>query len=199
MVHLLSILFILLSYLLGGLNAAILLCKYKGWEDPRLAGSKNPGATNMLRLHQAQAASIVLIFDLLKGTIPVYVGYWLGFSPIEVALIAMAACLGHIYPIYFQFKGGKAVATGLGCLLPLGMDLTGLLLITWLATLALTGFSSLAAIIAAIAAPFYIEMLKPEYTQAVSMLSILVVAKHIPNIRRLLTGKEKKIVNWKQK
>ena len=198
MIQQFHLLLILLAYLLGGLNGAILLCKFKGWKDPRLGGSSNPGATNMLRLHNQQAASIVLIFDLLKGTIPVYLAYWFGFSPFEIAFIGIAACLGHIYPVYFQFRGGKGVATGLGTLLPLGMDLTGLLLITWLATLALTGYSSLAAIITAIAAPFYIEMIKPEYTLGVAMLSFLIILMHIPNIRRLLAGKEKKIVNWKR-
>lgn len=198
MIQQFHILFILLAYLLGGLNGAILLCKLKGWADPRSDGSSNPGATNMLRLHNPQAASLVLIFDMIKGTIAVYAGFWLGFSPIEIAFIAVAACLGHIYPIYFQFKGGKGVATGLGVLLPLGMDLTGLILITWLATLALTGYSSLAAVVTAIAVPFYIEMIKPEYTQGATMLSFLIILKHIPNIKRLLTGKEKKIVNWKR-
>ena len=192
------ILFILLAYLIGGLNGAILLCKLKGWEDPRSGGSSNPGATNMLRLHNPQAASTVLIFDMLKGTIAVFAGYWLGFSPIEIAFMGVAACLGHIYPVYFQFKGGKGVATGLGVLLPLGMDLTGLILITWLATLALTGYSSLAAVVTAIAVPFYIEMIKPEYTQGVAMLSFLIILMHTSNIKRLLTGKEKKIVNWKR-
>ena len=198
MIQQFHLLFILLAYLLGGLNGAILLCQLKGWRDPRTAGSLNPGTTNILRLHNAQAASAVLIFDMLKGSIAVYAGYWLGFSPLEIAFIAAAACLGHIYPVYFKFKGGKGVATGLGALLPLGMDLTGLLLITWLVTVALSGYSSLAAIITAIAAPFYIEMIKPEYTQGVAMLSFIIVLKHIPNIRRLLAGKERKIVNWKQ-
>ena len=198
MIYFTTLLFILCSYFFGGLNGAILLCRLKGWPDPRTRGSKNPGTTNILRFHHAQAASAVLIFDLLKGTLPVYLAYFLGYSPVIIGLVGIATCLGHIYPPFFQFKGGKAVATGLGTLLPLGMDMTGLLVVTWLFTVAVSGYASLAAIVTAIAAPFFVEQIKPEYTTPVIMLSILIVLRHISNIRRLLTGKEKKIVNWKQ-
>ncbi len=198
MIILTTLLFIVCAYLFGGLNGAILLCRLKGWPDPRLQGSKNPGATNMLRLHHAQAASAVLIFDLLKGTLPVYLAYFLDYQPVTIGFIGIATCLGHIFPPYFQFKGGKAVATGLGTLLPLGMDMTGLLVLTWLLTIAISGYASLAAIVTAIAAPFFVEYIKPEYTTPVIMLSALILLRHISNIRRLLMGKEKKIVNWKQ-
>lgn len=198
MIILMTIAFSVSAYFLGGLNGAILLCRFKGWPDPRLHGSKNPGATNILRLHHAQAASLVLIFDLLKGTIPVYLAYFAGIPPIAIGFIGIATCLGHIFPPYFAFKGGKAVATGLGTLLPLGMDMTGLLIFTWLLTIALSGYASLAAIITAVMAPIFIENIKPEFTLPVLMLSCLIILRHISNIRRLLTGKEKKIVNWKQ-
>jgi glycerol-3-phosphate acyltransferase PlsY len=198
MIILTSLLFIICAYLIGGLNGAILLCRLKGWPDPRSQGSKNPGATNILRLHHAQAASSVLIFDVLKGTLPVYLAYFLHYQPIEIGFIGIATCLGHIFPPYFQFKGGKGVATGLGTLLPLGMDMTGLLLFTWLLSIAISGYASLAAIITAIAAPFFVEQIKPEYTTPVIMLSVLIVLRHISNIRRLLAGKEKKILHWKQ-
>lgn len=198
MIILTTLIFIVCAYFIGALNGAILLCKLKGWSDPRLHGSKNPGATNMLRLHHAQAASLVLIFDLLKGTLPVYLAYFIGLSPIELGFVGIAACLGHIFPPYFAFKGGKGVATGLGTLLPLGMDMTGLLVITWLLTIALSGYASLAAIITAIAAPIFAEYIKPEFTTPVLMLSSLIILRHASNIHRLLSGKEKKIVNWKQ-
>jgi len=198
MIYFTTFIFIMLAYLLGGLNGAILLCRLKGWSDPRLHGSKNPGATNILRLHHAQAASCVLIFDLVKGTIPVYSAYFIGLSPVAIGFVGMAACLGHIYPPFFQFKGGKAVATGLGTLLPLGMDMTGLLIVTWLFTVAVSGYASLAAIVTALGAPFYIAQIKPEYTAPVIMLSILIILRHASNIGRLLKGKEKKIVNWRQ-
>jgi len=186
------------AYFIGAFNGAILLCKIKGWPDPRLHGSKNPGATNILRLHHAQAASLVLIFDLLKGTLPVYIAYFSNIPPFAIGFVGIATCLGHIFPPYFGFKGGKAVATGLGTLLPLGMDMTGLLILTWLVTIALSGYASLAAIITAIAAPIFIEFIKPEFTLPVLMLSVLIILRHISNIHRLISGKEKKIVNWKQ-
>jgi len=198
MIILTTLLFIVISYLFGALNGAILLCRLKKWPDPRLHGSKNPGATNILRLHHAQAATAVLLFDVLKGTIPVYFAYFLGYSPVAIGLVGMAACLGHIFPPYFQFKGGKAVATGLGTLLPLGMDMTGLLLLTWLVTVAVSGYASLAAIVTAISAPFFVACIKPEYTTPVIMLSLLIILRHSSNIHRLLRGKERKIVNWKQ-
>jgi len=197
MIILATLIFSISAYFLGAVNGAILLCRYKGWSDPRTQGSKNPGATNILRMHHAQAASLVLIFDLLKGTIPVYLAYFIGIPPFAIGFIGIATCLGHIFPPYFNFKGGKAVATGLGTLLPLGMDMTGLVVITWLLTVAISGYASLAAIITAIAAPVYVYLIKPEFTLPVLMLSCLIILRHISNIRRLLTGKEKKIVNWK--
>jgi acyl phosphate:glycerol-3-phosphate acyltransferase len=198
MIILATLIFSVLAYFIGALNGAILLCRLKGWPDPRSHGSKNPGTTNILRMHHAQAASLVLIFDLLKGTLPVYLAYFIGFPPIAIGFIGIAICLGHIFPPYYGFKGGKAVATGLGILLPLGMNMTGLIVITWLLTLAISGYASLAAIVTAIAAPVYIHFIKPEFTLPVLMLSCLIILRHLSNIRRLLTGKEKKIVNWKQ-
>ena len=198
MIILMTLLFSVSAYFIGALNGAILLCKIKRWPDPRLHGSKNPGATNILRLHHAQAASLVLIFDLLKGTLPVYLAYLMNIPPFAIGFVAIATCLGHIFPPYFGFKGGKAVATGLGTLLPLGMDMTGLLVMTWLITIALSGYASLAAIVTAIAAPIFIEFIRPEFTLPVLMLSCLIILRHISNIHRLISGKEKKIVNWKQ-
>ena len=198
MIILMTLLFTVSAYFIGALNGAILLCKIKRWPDPRLHGSKNPGATNILRLHHAQAASLVLIFDLLKGTLPVYLAYLMNIPPFAIGFVAIATCLGHIFPPYFGFKGGKAVATGLGTLLPLGMDMTGLLVMTWLITIALSGYASLAAIVTAIAAPIFIEFIRPEFTLPVLMLSCLIILRHISNIHRLISGKEKKIVNWKQ-
>ena len=198
MIILATLIFSISAYFLGALNGAILLCRLKNWPDPRTQGSKNPGATNILRMHHAQAASLVLLFDLLKGTIPVYSAYFVGIPPIGIGVIGIATCLGHIFPPYYGFKGGKAVATGLGILLPLGMNMTGLIVITWLLTVAVSGYSSLAAIVTAIAAPIYINFIKPEFTVPVLMLSCLIIFRHIGNIRRLLSGKEEKIVNWKQ-
>lgn len=190
------IIFILISYFAGSISSAVLLCRLKGLPDPRKHGSQNPGTTNVLRLGGPQAATWVLLFDLLKGTLPVYLAYWAELDPFYIGLVGIAACLGHIYPVFFHFKGGKAVATAFGTMLPLGMDVAGLLLATWLVVVALFGYSSLAALVTALLAPLYTYFIKPEYTLPVAMLGCLVILRHHQNIARLWHGKELKI--WKR-
>ncbi|MCE2573481.1 glycerol-3-phosphate 1-O-acyltransferase PlsY [Motilimonas eburnea] len=190
------IVFIFLAYLLGSVSSAVLICRLKKLPDPRQHGSNNPGTTNVLRLGGPQAAAWVLLADLLKGTLPVYCAYWAGFEPVYIGLVGVAACLGHIYPIFFHFKGGKAVATSMGAMLPLGMDIAGALVGCWLLVVALSGYSSLAAIITALLAPLFTYLIKPEYTLPVSMLGCLVILRHHENIARLYRGTELKI--WRK-
>jgi glycerol-3-phosphate acyltransferase PlsY len=181
------------AYLIGSISSAILVCKLLNLPDPRTTGSKNPGATNVYRIGGKYAAISVLIFDILKGTIPVWGAYFLKVEPIYLGLIAIATCLGHMFPIFFNLKGGKAVATAFGVLLPIGLDLGALLIITWLTTAKFTRYSSLAAIVAVSLAPFYTWLLKPIYTYPVIMLSVLIIFRHKENIIRLLKGIEPKI------
>ncbi len=131
--------------------------------------------------------------DVLKGTLPVWGAYFLGVEANYLGLIAVAACLGHMYPIFFQFKGGKAVATAYGALLPIGLDLGLLLLLTWIITAKSTKYSSLAAIVTVALAPFYTWLLKPEYVLSVLMLSSLIIFRHKDNILRLIKGTEPQI------
>lgn len=184
---------IVLAYLIGSISSAILLCRVCNLPDPRTSGSKNPGATNVLRMSNKYVAACVLIFDVLKGTLPVWGAYFLGLEPLYLGIVAVAACLGHMYPIFFQFEGGKAVATAFGVLLPIGIDLGILLIITWLMVAKLTRFSSLAAIVTVALAPLYTWLLKPTYVYPVLMLSGLVIFRHKENIVRLLNGSESKI------
>jgi len=184
---------IIAAYLVGSISSAILLCRLLKLPDPRTTGSNNPGATNVLRISNKLTASMVLLFDLLKGTIPVWGGYFLGLEPMNLGMIAVAACLGHMYPIFFNFQGGKAVATALGVLLPIGLDLGSLLVLTWLAVIYFTRYSSLAAIVTVSLAPFYIWLLKPLYVYPVIMLSILIIFRHKENIWRLMKGQESKV------
>lgn len=184
---------IIAAYLLGSLSSAIFICKLFSLPDPRTTGSQNPGATNVLRIGKKWHAAFVLIFDILKGTIPTWGGYFLGLEPLYLGLIALSACLGHMYPIFFQFQGGKAVATAFGVLLPIGLDLAGLLILTWLSVAKLTRYSSLAAIVTVSLAPLYTWLLKPTYTIPVLMLSALIVFRHKANIVRLIQGSEPKI------
>lgn len=188
---------IIFAYLCGSISSAILVCRLFRLPDPRQNGSGNPGATNVLRLGGKAPALLVLLFDILKGMLPVWLAYHFGLSPFWLGLIAIAACLGHIYPVFFQFKGGKGVATAFGAIAPIGWDLTGLMTGTWLLTVLLSGYSSLGAIISALIAPFYVWWFKPQLTFPVAMLSCLVLLRHHDNIQRLWRGQETKI--WKKK
>lgn len=184
---------IICAYLLGSISSAILICRLAGLPDPRETGSGNPGATNVLRLGGSFAALAVLIADVAKGGLPVWLAYKLDLAPPVLGIIAIAACLGHIYPIFFHFQGGKGVATAFGAIAPISWDITGLLSGTWLITLLLTGYSSLAAVITALLAPLYVWWFRPEFTFPVAMLSCLILLRHHENLERLWRGQEPKI------
>ena len=193
----LALIMIIIAYLLGSISSAVLICRLKGLPDPRTSGSHNPGATNVFRLGGKGAAGLVLVSDILKGMLPVWGGYFLNINPLLLGIIAISACLGHMYPLFFHFKGGKGVATALGALAPIGLDLTGMLFGSWIVIILLTGYSSLASMITALLAPLFTWLVKPQYTLPVAMLSCLIVLKHHENIRRFFAGKEKKI--WQRK
>lgn len=182
----------LCAYLLGSVSAAIVTSKLMGLPDPRTEGSGNPGATNMLRLGGKKAAAITLLGDMLKGLIPVAVANALQLPPQTIAAVGLAAFLGHLYPVFFHFHGGKGVATALGVMLamawPVGLALLG----TWLLIAKVFKISSLAALAAAIAAPVYTWWLAPEpaYIAVTVVFSLLLLWRHRSNIQRLLSGSE---------
>ncbi|MDM9571918.1 glycerol-3-phosphate 1-O-acyltransferase PlsY [Klebsiella pneumoniae] len=184
---------VLLAYLCGSISSAILVCRLAGLPDPRDSGSGNPGATNVLRIGGKGAAVAVLIFDVLKGMLPVWGAWALGLTSFWLGLVAIAACVGHIWPVFFHFRGGKGVATAFGAIAPIGLDLTGVMAGTWLLTMLLSGYSSLGAIVSALIAPFYVWWFKPQYTFPVSMLSCLILLRHHDNIQRLWRRQESKI------
>jgi len=189
----LVILMFVLAYLLGSISSAILVSRLFKLPDPRTHGSNNPGATNVYRLGGSLPACLVLVFDILKGTIPVWGAYFLKLEPLELGLIAVAACLGHMYPLFFSFKGGKAVATAFGSLLPIGLSLGGLLIGTLLLIVAITRYSSLAALVAVTLAPLYTWWIKPLYTLPVTFITLLIIIRHRTNIVRLFKGEEPKV------
>ncbi|MCG9583928.1 MULTISPECIES: glycerol-3-phosphate 1-O-acyltransferase PlsY [Vibrio oreintalis group] len=189
----LALIMIIFAYLLGSISSAVLICRVLRLPDPRGVGSNNPGATNVLRIGGKKAAVAVLLCDMLKGTIPVWGGYFLDIDPIILGVIAIAACLGHMYPLFFHFKGGKGVATALGAIAPIGLDLTGMIIATWLSVAFLFRYSSLAAIVTVLLAPFYTWMVKPQYTLPVAMLCCLIIFRHHQNIKRLFEGTEPKV------
>ncbi len=184
---------VLLAYLCGSISSAILVCRLAGLPDPRDSGSGNPGDQRTTNWRKKGRPVAVLIFDVLKGMLPVWGAWALGLTPFWLGLVAIAACVGHIWPVFFHFRGGKGVATAFGAIAPIGLDLTGVMAGTWLLTILLSGYSSLGAIVSALIAPFYVWWFKPQYTFPVSMLSCLILLRHHDNIQRLWRRQESKI------
>jgi glycerol-3-phosphate acyltransferase PlsY len=188
-----TILMIIAAYLAGSISSAVLVCKIRGLPDPRTSGSGNPGATNVLRIGGVSSAAMVLFFDMLKGALPSYLGYKMGLDAVSLGFIAVSACLGHILPIFFGFKGGKGVATAFGAMAPIGGDLAICLILTWIVFLLLTRYSSVAAMATATLAPLYTWWLDERFILPVAMLSTLILIRHKDNIGRLRHGKESKV------
>ncbi len=184
-----------LAYLMGSFCSAIIVCRIFGLPDPREEGSKNPGATNVLRLAGKKYAALVMVGDVLKGTIPVLIAKMLHAEPVTVAFTALAAVIGHMYPIFFKFKGGKGVATALGAMLGFHFIVGVMISATWLLVANFTRYSSLASIVAIIMAPFYSLWLvgRLDIFPPIFFITLLVLYKHRNNINRLIDGVEPKI------
>ena len=184
-----------LAYLIGSFSTAIITCKIMGIKDPRKTGSQNPGATNVLRHGGKKAAIITLLGDMLKGLIPVLIVIQLQIEPAGVALVGLFALLGHVFPVYYGFKGGKGVATYYGVVL--GMNwLVGLIaLVIWFVMAVIVKISSLSALVSIFFTPFILWYFSQsvELTSAVTVMSILVFWRHKENIKALLQGSEEKI------
>ena len=186
---------ILGAYLLGSVSSAVIVCRSMGLGDPRSQGSGNPGATNVLRLHGKTAAALTLAGDVVKGVLPVLLAHAARAAEPIVALTALAAFTGHLYPVFFGFRGGKGVATLIGVLLGLYW-LLGLAFIgTWLLVAALFRYSSLAALVASAAAPLYAVLLEAGtfIAAASAIMAAILYWRHRSNIRNLLAGTEDKI------
>lgn len=190
---LVAYLMILGTYLLGSVSSAIIFCRLAGLPDPRENGSKNPGATNVLRIGGKLSALGVLLFDVLKGMLPVSLAFRLDLQPSEIGFIALSACLGHVFPIFFRFRGGKGVATALGTLIPFGVEISGLAIATWLITFLISRYSSLSAVVTALILPMFVWWYKPEFTFPISLVCCLLVYRHHDNIQRLWRGQEDKM------
>ena len=183
------------AYLLGSLSSAIVYCRMTGLPDPRSHGSGNPGATNVLRFGGRRAAAVVLLGDAFKGWAPVAFGTLAGFGHGTVALVGIAAFLGHLFPVFFAFRGGKGVATALGVSIGFSPWLGVLLLSIWLTVAYAFRISSLAALCSALAAPLCAWWLldDPRLLAAVSTMSVLLIWRHRSNINKLIAGTEGKI------
>jgi len=185
----------LFAYLLGSVSSAIVVAKLFGLQDPRQVGSGNPGATNILRYGGKKAAILTLAGDVLKGVIPVAVAHVLQAAPLVLGLTMAGAFLGHVFPVYHGFKGGKGVATAAGALLALHPWVGLSLIATWLATAILTRYSSLSAIVATLASPFYVWQFthEPVLIGATAALGAVLLWRHRSNIQKLLASTEPKI------
>ncbi len=192
-------LLLIAAYLLGSVSTAIITCRLMGLTDPRTAGSNNPGATNVLRVGGKKAAAITLLGDLLKGWLPVLVAALAGLSLEWQALIGLAAFLGHLYPVFYQFRGGKGVATALGVYCGLNLWAGALVGLTWLLIAKGLKISSLSALIATLLAPLYFYLITGSgvLSGVLAIITLFIFQRHHQNIRNLLQGKESKI-NTKQ-
>ena len=183
------------GYLFGSVSTAIIVCRLMGLPDPRTDGSGNPGATNVARLGGKKAAALTLVGDVLKGLIPVLIAHAMHAGPVILAATALAAFLGHLYPVFFGFQGGKGVATALGVIYGLYWPVGLLTTAVWLAMALLFRYSSLAALIAILLTPLGFLWLWPEPAIIIAMcvLTVLLYWRHRSNIANLLSGKEGKI------
>ena len=190
-----DIVLIVFAYLSGSLSTAIIVSKLGGLPDPRTQGSGNPGATNMLRVGGKKAAVLTLLGDMLKSLIPVALAMALRVNDMTLALVGMAAFLGHLYPVFFGFRGGKGVATALGVLLGISWMVGLGTLATWLFMAKVFRYSSLAALTAAVLAPLYMWLILPTPALLImsAVMSVLLLWRHRSNIRRLLSGEEDQI------
>lgn len=188
-------LFVAAGYLLGSISTAVLVSRALGAEDPRAGGSGNPGATNVLRLSGRTAAALTLAGDVLKGLVAVLAARIAELPPGEVALVGLAAFLGHVYPVFFAFKGGKGVATALGALFGVEPLIGAAVLATWLVVAGVSRYASLAALAASVLAPAYTFALSGDHrvVGAIAVMTVLLVWRHRANIRRLLAGEEGRI------
>ena len=192
------------AYLLGSLSFAVIVSRAMGLKDPRTFGSKNPGATNVLRSGSKAAAIVTLLLDALKGWLPVVLVRWYGqpygLEAGAVALVGLGAFLGHLYPVFFRFEGGKGVATAAGVLLGLHWGLGLATLGTWILIAVFFRYSSLASLVAAVFAPLYYVFgdgvawyMQGPVLFAVCVMSLLLIYRHAENIGRLARGTESKL------
>lgn len=186
-------LFVPAAYLFGSVSSAIIVCQMMGLPDPREQGSKNPGATNVMRFGGKKAAGITLFGDMVKGVIPVYLAKVFGVPSEVLALTGLAAFLGHLYPIFFGFEGGKGVATSAGVLLGFSWWLGLAFMVTWIAMYKLGKISSLSALIASILSPIFAWFILGDVMLVVAslLMTLMLLWRHKSNIERLLSGSEK--------
>lgn len=185
---------LIVAYLLGSVNSALLICKLMKLPSPRTQGSGNPGATNVLRIGGKKAAILTLVGDILKAVIPICIGHYFHLSNLILSWILFVAVLGHIYPIYFGFKGGKGVATAIGGSIAINPIFGGVMVLTWLVMAFTFRYSSLASLTCLILSPLYASIFLGDLSALpFGLLALLIIFTHQQNIKRLISGNESKI------
>ena len=185
--------FLIASYLLGSISSAIIICKIAGLPDPRTKGSKNPGTTNVLRIGGKKIAALVLFLDVLKGALPVILAHYFGLSLYESTIILLCVFLGHVFPIFYSFKGGKGVATYLGGLIGLNFFAGLTFAIIWILVAKVIKISSVAALIATILSPIYFYFITTHNLKAtliIFLINLFIYFTHRDNIKRIMSGDE---------
>ena len=186
---------IIVSYLFGSLSSAIIVCRIMRLPDPRTQGSRNPGATNVLRIGGKQAAVITLLGDALEGFIPVLAAKYLGIESLGLGLVMLAAFLGHLYPVFFRFEGGKGVATLIGCLLALSLPVALCWMVTFAIVVAISRYVSLGSLLASVLTPMFVWYFTGDtWLVAVAVvMALLLMYRHRANIEKLCAGSESKV------
>ena len=185
---------LIIAYLLGSVNSALLVCRWLSLPSPKTHGSHNPGATNVLRIGGKKAGGLTLAGDVLKGVIPVLIGHLLHLPYLSLCWIAFFAVLGHVYPLFFNFKGGKGVATAIGTSFAIHPFLGASVGLTWAVIAFVSRYSSLASICAILMLPVYGYLLLNALTIVpLGFLAVLILIKHQQNFKRLLAGTESKL------
>ena len=187
-----NVIYLLFSYLIGAISFGIVISHIFSLPDPRTIGSKNPGATNVLRTGKKLAALLTLLGDALKGALTVGLAQYFELPPLIVGLIAIATLMGHVFPIYYGFKGGRGVATAAGILFMFSWVMGLIVLAIWLGVFFIWRYSSLAAIIAASLSPVIGFFYKIDFYEliATSIIALILILRHIENIKRLIDGTE---------
>jgi|TARA_B100000929_G_scaffold194290_1_gene154040 glycerol-3-phosphate acyltransferase PlsY len=185
----------ILSYLIGSISTAIIVCKLLMIDDPRTQGSKNPGATNVLRIGGKKAAAVVLFGDALKGILPVLIAKYLDFNLLNISIIALSSFLGHVYPIFYKFRGGKGVATFIGSLFAINYLVGLCFAFTWIFVAKVLKVSSVSALVATFLTPIYFYLITNNLnsTYIICIICVWIFYTHRSNIKRIILGAEKRI------
>lgn len=193
-----AVLLCIVSYLMGSVSTAILVCRAFGYPDPRSEGSNNPGATNVLRIAGKGPALLTLAGDVGKGILAILLGRVLSVDELTLALMGLAAFIGHLFPLYFNFEGGKGVATALGVITTLAWPIGLGIMLIWLVVAVLSRYSSLAALVSWALAPLLVYLYQPVLFYPIALMAVLLIIRHHANIKKLWAGTESRIGAKKQ-